>query len=96
MTTSWVFVRDRVNVTILCKFMQFGVTLEIAGADNMAWSTGLKALCCAIVAVTLIIVLSVVMVIGKGSSVSVQGSDAHIQEISQVKLSLLEINNRVN
>ena len=62
----------------------------------MAWSKGLKALCCAIVAVTLIIVLSVVMVIGKGSSVSVQGSDAHIQEISQVKSLLLEINNRVS
>ena len=62
----------------------------------MAWSQGLKALCCAIVAVTLMIVLSIVMVIGKSSPISVQGSDAHIQEVNQVKSSLLEINNRVN
>ena len=63
---------------------------------KMAWSNKMKAIGCSIVAVTIIIILSVVMVIGKTSSVSVQGPGAHVQEISEVKSALVEINNRVN
>ena len=63
----------------------------------MACSTGLKVgLCCSIIGVTLIIMLSVLMVVGKSSPISVQGSDAHIQEIRQVQSSLIAIDNRVN
>ena len=63
----------------------------------MACSAGLKvALCCSIIGVTLIIILSVLMVVGQSSPISVEGSDAHIQEIRQVQNSLIAIDNRVN
>ena len=64
---------------------------------TMACSTGVKAaLCCSIVGVTLVIILSVLMVIGQQTPISVHGSNAHLQEIRQVQSSLIAMDNRVN
>ena len=62
----------------------------------MALSKGLRFLCCAIVAVTLLAILCVVLIFGKSSPISVTGDEAHVQEVNQVKTPLIEINNRVN
>ena len=63
----------------------------------MACSTGVKAaLCCSILGATLVIILSVVIVIGQQTPISVHGSNAHIQEIRQIQSSLIAMDNRVN
>ena len=62
----------------------------------MALSKGVRFLCCAIVAVTLVVIVCVVLIFGKSSPLSVTGNEAHVQEVNQVKTSLMEINNRVN
>ena len=40
--------------------------------------------------------LCVVLIFGKSSPISVTGNEAHVQEVNQVKTSVMEINNRVN
>ena len=46
--------------------------------------------------VAIVAVMCVVLIFGKSSPISVTCNPAHVQEVNQVKTSLIEINNRVN
>ena len=48
----------------------------------MACSTGIKAaVCCSLLGPILVVILSIVIVVGQQTPISVHGSNAHIQEI---------------
>ena len=55
-----------------------------------------RCICAATGLVVLVIVICVFAVMGSAAPISVTGSDAHIQEINEVKNSLFEVNNRIN
>ena len=55
-----------------------------------------RCICAATGLVVLVIVICVFTVVGSLAPISVTGSEAHIQEINEVKNSLFEVNNRIN
>ena len=63
----------------------------------MACSTGIKAaVCCSILGAILVIILSIVIVVGHQAPIAVNGANAHIQEITEVRSSLIAMDNRVH
>ena len=63
----------------------------------MACSTGVKAtICCSVLAAIIVTILSVVIVAGHQAPIAIKGANAHVQQITEVRNSLIEMDSRIN